>query len=126
MSAQIELTYVGNIIEKILLNLEENFNVKIHDYIIMPNHVHFVIEILARADTRSAPTIGQIIKTFKTMSTTIISKEIKIGNIEPYNKRFWQRNYYEHIIRNEKEYLKIQEYIINNPYKWIKDIYYKV
>ena len=92
----------------------------------MPNHVHFVIEILARADTRSAPTIGQIIKTFKTMSTTIISKEIKIGNIEPYNKRFWQRNYYEHIIRNEKEYLKIQEYIINNPYKWSEDIYYTI
>ena len=42
MSAQIKLTHVGNIIEEILLNLEGNFNVKIHDYIIMPNHIHFI------------------------------------------------------------------------------------
>lgn len=36
----------------------------------------------------------------------------------------WQRNYYEHIIRNEKEYKEICEYIINNPLKWDRDMYF--
>ncbi len=37
------------------------------------------------------------------------------------NKRLWQRNFYEHIIRNEKEYFAIREYIKNNPENWDKD-----
>ena len=42
-----------------------------------------------------------------------------------YNKgKLWQRNYYEHIIRNEKEYLLIKQYIQNNPLNWEKDKYY--
>lgn len=36
----------------------------------------------------------------------------------------WQRNYYEHIIRNENELNQIREYILNNPLKWLKDTYY--
>ena len=39
------------------------------------------------------------------------------------NETMWQRNYYEHIIRNEKEYYKICEYIQNNPLKWEEDQY---
>ena len=39
-------------------------------------------------------------------------------------EKIWQRNYYEHIIRDEKEYLEILQYIQDNPYKWIEDKYY--
>ena len=39
--------------------------------------------------------------------------------------KLWQRNYYEHIIRNEKEYYKIIEYVRTNPLKWEEDKYYK-
>jgi len=37
----------------------------------------------------------------------------------------WQRNYYEHIIRNEQSYMRIAEYIRNNPQKWINDNFYR-
>ena len=44
--------------------------------------------------------------------------------LPPFEKRIWQRNYYEHIIRSEKSFEKISEYIINNPLKWELDKYY--
>ncbi|MGN1298522.1 MAG: transposase [Candidatus Scatovivens sp.] len=125
VSAQINLTLIGKKIENSYLNLEKEFdNVKLHDYVIMPNHVHFIIEIYKRADTRPAPTISDIICSFKSRTTMLIINEIKINRIKPFNKRLWQRNYYEHIIRNEKEYLQIKEYIINNPLKWENDKYF--
>ena len=55
----------------------------------------------------------------------MIIKEVKNGNMKRFNDQIWQRNYYEHIIRNEKEYYKILEYIKTNPLKWEEDIYYK-
>jgi len=125
VSARIELTDIGKIIEKVCLNLEKEFtNIKLHDYIIMPNHIHCIIEIYKRADTRPASTIGNIISAFKSKTTTNAIKEIKNGKIKSFNKKIWQRNYYEHIIRNETEYLMIKQYITNNPYNWENDKYY--
>lgn len=40
------------------------------------------------------------------------------------NNKIWQRNYYEHIIRNEREYLEIIQYIQNNPLNWNKEKYF--
>jgi putative transposase len=47
-------------------------------------------------------------------------KHVKENNLDLSGK-IWQRNYYEHIIRNDKELEKIREYIVNNPYKWNED-----
>jgi len=64
-----------------------------------------------------APTIGQIIAYFKYQST----KQINESHNTP-GRKIWQRNYYDHIIRNEKSLNKIQEYIRNNPAIWDNDI----
>ena len=66
-------------------------------YVIMPNHIHLIIELFNGSMWASTPTIPQIIKSLKIMITKGIGHSI------------WQRNYYEHIIRNEKEYFKIKE-----------------
>ena len=66
-------------------------------------------------------TIGHIVQWFKTMITNNYIRGVKNNRWEPFEKRFWQRNYYEHIIRNEKELNKIREYIINNPLEWESD-----
>jgi putative transposase len=66
---------------------------------------------------RSIPnTVPTIIKLFK----STVTKQINIIRGTPAQK-FWQRNYYEHIIRNDDELNQIQEYIIHNPQKWELD-----
>jgi hypothetical protein len=70
-------------------------------------------------------TIGDIIGAFKSITTDKYINGVKNQNWKPFNKKLWQRNYYEHIIRNENAYLKISEYIINNPLKWGIDKLYE-
>ena len=65
-----------------------------------------------------------MIQWFKTMSTNEYIRNVKNNHWKPFNKKLWQRNYYEHIIRNEKSYLHISEYIKTNPLKWQNDKYY--
>ena len=69
-------------------------------------------------------TIWDIIWRFKSITTNEYIKNVKNNNWIAFNKIFWQRNYYEHIIRNEESYNKIVEYIENNPKKWDEDKFY--
>lgn len=66
--------------------------------------------------------LSTIIQWFKTMSTNEYIKNVKQNNWKPFNKSFWQRNFYDCIIRNEKAYNNIRSYIYNNPASWNKDI----
>ena len=81
----------------------------------MPNHIHFIVKIVEGNSKNNNPTKLRL-PFFISSLKRIINKEC--------NEKIWQRNYYEHIIRNEKEYLEITEYIEKNPYKWEKDMYY--
>lgn len=110
---QIKLTNIGIILDKEMNKISKIYeNVIIDEYIIMPNHIHVIIEILD-GRTQFAPTISQIIKQYKGIITKTIGYNI------------WQKSFYEHIIRNEKEYLLIKQYIQNNPINWEKDKYYE-
>ena len=73
-------------------------------------------EKFGKSTSNSIPTI---VKLFKSS----VTKQINIlRNTEGYP--LWQRNYYENIIRNEKRYLQVIEYIEKNPLKWKEDKYY--
>lgn len=93
------------------------------EFAIMPNHFHGILTICdGRSGSRTAPTpakrkpLGRLIGAFKTVST----KRINDMRNTPGHK-LWQRNYYEHVIQNENELLKIQKYIQENPLKWELD-----
>jgi REP element-mobilizing transposase RayT len=78
------------------------------------------------AGTRPDPTsskqiLGNIIGTFKSITTHKYIDNVKNQNWQSFNKKLWQRNYYEHIIRNDLEMEKIRKYIQNNPLSWITD-----
>ncbi|MCK5393250.1 MAG: transposase [Candidatus Omnitrophica bacterium] len=103
------------------------------EYIVMPNHIHCIICINCnckyqeKGDQPVAPTsgpqsksIGSIIAGFKSIVTTQINT---IRNSP--GEKIWQRNYYDHIIRNEKSLNEIRVYIRNNPATWDKDEYNK-
>jgi len=65
--------------------------------------------------------LGNIIDWFKTMTTNEYIRNVRQINWQPFNRKVWQRNYYEHIIRDDVELNRIREYIINNPAKWAED-----
>ncbi|MBC7879338.1 MAG: transposase [Anaerolineales bacterium] len=98
-------------------------NVEILAFVIMPNHIHGIIFITDNgkgeviSPVHSKPTLGQVIAYFKYQST----KEMNALDNKGVIKKFWQRNYYEHIIRNEKELKQKTDYILDNPSKWDND-----
>ncbi|NLU37351.1 MAG: hypothetical protein GXX78_00515, partial [Bacteroidales bacterium] len=66
-------------------------------------------------------TIGDAMDWFKTMTTNEYIRNVKTNDWPRFNQKLWQRNYWEHIIRDEKSYDTISEYIINNPQNWETD-----
>jgi REP element-mobilizing transposase RayT len=150
-NGQMVLNKIGKMVDMWWQKLPDKYNeIGIGEYQIMPNHIHGIITIVGahlcvRPDPTtpddnigrthgsigrthgSAPTtLGTIVQWFKTMSTNEYIRNVKCNNWPPFNKRIWQRNYYEHIIRNETELNKIREYINNNPANWESDDYYTV
>jgi REP element-mobilizing transposase RayT len=109
-------------------------NIRARDFVVMPNHFHGVIEICGTptasgngalagngATTRVAPTgktVGDIVGAFKSKTTVEYIRGVREHDWPPFDKRLWQRNYYEHIIRNETERSRIIQYIQNNPINW--------
>ena len=139
-------------------------NVQLGEFIIMPNHIHGIIQLLGRGESHSpvnkgefnspqpnkgefnspqpktdesnspqpksdesnspqrlrspSQTIGAIIRGYKSS----VTRQLGLMGLEG---KLWQRNYYEHIIRNEQSHQRISNYIINNPAKWTDDKFYK-
>ena len=159
------LNDAGQHTQKCWLQIPQHFpNIILHEHIIMPNHIHGIIEITTpvganqhsplrvnqhsplRANQHSPPkanqyssgqtnainqlnrvknisplrspsqTIGSVVRGFKIGVTKWFRENLK--NQFPAEQPVWQRNYYDHIIRNEKSYQTISKYIINNPIQW--------
>ena len=93
-------------------------HIKLDDFVIMPDHVHGIIELCGNASVREGgqgrPPLQKIIQGFK----SVTMREC----FEYGYRQIWQRNYYEHVVRNEKEYRKISKYIQNNLKKYIENL----
>ena len=115
------LNDAGKMLKETWLDIPNRFPfVSIHDFIMMPNHFHAIIEIDHATSTR----LGDIIGAFKSITTNQYINGVRHENWKPFEKRLWQRNYYEHVIRNEKSYLNLSQYIQNNPLSWKEDIFH--
>ena len=101
-------------------------SVQLGEWIIMPNHLHGIL-IITTPTTKALPdnppkwqspsqTIGAIVRGFKAAVTKQINQQRSTPNLP-----VWQRNYWEHIIRNEESYIHIAHYIHNNPATWPDD-----
>jgi len=109
--------------------------VQLDVFVIMPNHIHGIIIVndvdgCCRGTLQRAPTIEQFGKPTSDSIPTIIRlfKSATTKRINEYRNTpavsVWQRNYYEHIIRNETEWQRIRQYIANNPIHWKHDEHY--
>jgi REP-associated tyrosine transposase len=106
--------------------------VTIDKFCIMPNHIHLIVSIQYpnwRGTARRAPTesfgkpISGSIPTIVRAIKSAITRKVNILNNTP-GAALWQRNYYERIIRNEKELFEIRKYIDQNPINWQNDEYF--
>ncbi|GAT62974.1 transposase [Paludibacter jiangxiensis] len=66
-------------------------------------------------------TIGDVMDWFKTMTTNEYIRGVKINTWPRYDRKLWQRNYYDHIIRDWQDEVRISAYILDNPAKWERD-----
>jgi len=74
-----------------------------------------------RTGTSRRPILGEIIGAFKSLTTNAYIQGVRNDGWEPFDNTLWQRNYYEHIIRNEVELNRIREYLMNNALQWAMD-----
>jgi len=135
VDGEMQLNVYGHAAEECWRAIPGHFpNVELGAYVIMPNHVHGIIIIrndesmpgvwaqhAAPIPTAPSPTrnvtpgsLGAIIRSFKSAVTRDLGRKSDLRNV-------WQRNYYEHIIRNEKEMARIWDYIESNPAHWDPD-----
>ena len=101
-------------------------NIELGTFCIVPNHVHGIIILIdttVGAGLRPAPTqtakqhgLPEIVRAFKSFSARRVNEHLKSPGVP-----LWQRNYYEHIIRNDDEHNHIHLYIESNPANWMDD-----
>ena len=131
---KIELNDAGKMVDDVWIKIPERFpHVLLHEYIIMPNHFHAILEILGpspavRAPLEVAPdkaaALGEILGAFKSISTVEYIQGVKKLGWPTFNGKLWQRDFFDHIIRNERSFHRISRYILNNPKNWKGDKFY--
>jgi putative transposase len=139
-NGEIRLNDAGKMVERWFNELPNKFpSVETDEYVIMPNHFHAIV-VLVGANSRIRPDaepdepgthagggthagvpLPQIVQWFKTMTTNEYIRGVKNNGWAPFRGKFWQRNYYEHIIRDDADLERIRAYISANPANWIAD-----
>lgn len=107
------LSKYGETVSEELLRLSAVYeNVELDKAVIMPNHVHMILKLKESGRAQLAPTVSHIVQQFK----GAVTKQVRMP--------IWQKGFYDHIIRDEADYLRIWQYIDTNPAKWQEDCYY--
>jgi REP element-mobilizing transposase RayT len=75
----------------------------------------------ARPNQDRRPTLGGVVGAFKSVTTVAYTRGVKAAGWPGFRGRLWQRNYYEHIIRNDESLRRIRHYIQDNPARWVFD-----
>ncbi|MCC8186843.1 MAG: hypothetical protein LIP08_04855 [Bacteroides sp.] len=127
IESEMQLSPIGQIAWQCWADIPQHFSfVKLDVFVIMPNHIHGIIIIDKEQTLPSEPgnkfqpqseNLASIIRGYKSG----VSKQVKHIAIDFK----WQARFHDHIIRNDKNYARIANYIINNPIHWTKDKFYK-
>lgn len=111
----VKLTDMGKLVVRGWKWLPEQYAYVSHDeFIVMPNHIHGIL-LFANDRTRGLP-LGRIVAAFKTITTREINRSRNFPR-----RQFWQKDFYEHVVRDERDMARIREYIVNNPLQWSID-----
>jgi putative transposase len=113
----------GDMVESCWTQLPAQYpTVRLSTFVVMPNHLHGII--LLDTDGEHAIGLGAVVGAFKSRTTVAYIQGVKAGRYPPFRKRLWQRDYYDRVIRNEREFEAVSAYIVNNPANWHQDDLY--
>ncbi|MGX3021292.1 REP-associated tyrosine transposase [Ursidibacter sp. B-7004-1] len=116
INGKVQLSEIGVMIEETLKNLLNDYpQSEFSNYVIMPNHLHFIWF------NQDNVLLSDLVRKLKGITA---KKYREMMNNQIYES-LWQRSFYEHIIRNEEDFLRIWEYIENNPLQWHLDRFYQ-
>ncbi len=131
------LNDAGRMVQSVWDGISTHYSgVEIDAFVIMPNHIHGIIIIVGAGPcacpktgrprggaptTTASLSLPDVVHRFKTLTTKRYTDGVKQCGWPPYPGRVWQRNYWEHVIRNKNELYRIRKYIIENPTKWDLD-----
>jgi REP element-mobilizing transposase RayT len=128
----IEVNWIGRIVREEWWRTEAiRKNILLDQFVVMPNHFHAILHIthsIENKNTVRAHCNAPLHRPAKSVSSTIglfkgsVTRKARMKLGDP-SFNVWQRNYYEHIIRNDHELNKLRRYIINNPPRWVSDRY---
>jgi len=95
--------------------------VSVDAFVSMPDHVHGILVLNDHDPNDAALSLPDIMQRWKSWTTTLYRRGVNEQNWQPFPSRLWQRNYYERIVRDEKEWQRYKDYIGHNPLKWADD-----
>ena len=122
-SPENKLNSNGQIVDFYINKLNDRFELKVDKYIIMPNHIHLIVII--ERDERSIRESTLQKRALISKATGYLKMNVSRDiHKNGYTQNIWQRSFHDHIIRDEKDYVKIWEYIDTNPQKWDEDCFY--
>jgi REP element-mobilizing transposase RayT len=108
VGARVELSALGVIVARQINDIPKRFSAEMDCMVVMPNHVHVVV-FQREQDVQ----LGTIVGSFKAGSTREINAMRRT-----VGQRFWQRGYFDHIVRNDADLQRVREYIATNPMRW--------
>ena len=111
---------IGKIAKECLIDIPSHYtNVTVDHWVIMPNHVHILIQIKEQRGPHSKDCdIPNIIGKYKASVTRRVGKELL------FHEKLWQSSFFDHIVRNQNDYTRIWNYISGNPSRWLEDKLY--
>ena len=113
-----KLNSFGEIVDCEIQKISSRYSdVKIDNYIIMPNHIHMILVLGCGEKAGKNPDLQQIMAQLKSGISREIRKTVSDLTV-------WQRSFHDHVIRTQKDYEKIWMYIETNPLRWDKDCFY--
>lgn len=124
VDCQVQLNEIGERIADIWNSVSDHFRyVSSDEFIVMPDHVHGIC-ILRDSDFDNSPvSFISVVQWFKSITTVEYGKGVESSGWARYNKRLWQRDYFERYLRNERELEQRREYIVKNPLRWSEQRY---
>ncbi len=94
--------------------------VSLDAFVLMPNHLHAIV-YLSQDGPAGNPTLSDVVQRFKSITTARYSTGVREYGWQPYDRKLWQRNYYDHIVKDRADLERCRRYIVANPRNWLTD-----